>query len=356
MIYQSTCSFVDLIQEEKRIFIQFPKRFSFTSTLYKKNILLSSMMILGIITCFSSLTAHGGNPIDSLSTQASMTQKELSKQQKNPPKFPRPNRLPKNYPVIPLVSNRILADVVLVSATIAWMYFSKKWPNFQINSWETFVEDIDIYVFHLITFWGSSIFFVITDYFQLFDKYKLNSMQPSPPSTVGTLVQVMINQLVSYPLISFFFPKDYDFPKNECDNTWYVSFLRLFGIYLANEVLFYALHRLLHNKRLYCLHKVHHEWTTPIGPAAFYCHPLEHIFVNIAPSVLGMYYTRSSKKLLLLWLTISMFHTNFTHSNFNARHEEHHQVGGGNYSGGLMDRLFGTYLEPDPRYYKRNSQ
>jgi sterol desaturase/sphingolipid hydroxylase (fatty acid hydroxylase superfamily) len=59
-------------------------------------------------------------------------------------------------------------------------------------------------------------------------------------------------------------------------------------IVLAEEVLFYHSHRLLHHPALYRrFHKNHHEWTAPVGLASVYCHPLEHVLSNAGPAMVA---------------------------------------------------------------------
>jgi len=58
---------------------------------------------------------------------------------------------------------------------------------------------------------------------------------------------------------------------------------------LLREISFYYSHRLLHHQMIYkFIHKKHHEWTSPIALATFYCHPFEHFLVNLVPAILGM--------------------------------------------------------------------
>jgi sterol desaturase/sphingolipid hydroxylase (fatty acid hydroxylase superfamily) len=62
----------------------------------------------------------------------------------------------------------------------------------------------------------------------------------------------------------------------------------LFISVIVNEVWFYYSHRILHHPVMYKhVHKMHHEWTSPVGVVAVYCHPFEHLFSNLISVYLG---------------------------------------------------------------------
>ena len=64
---------------------------------------------------------------------------------------------------------------------------------------------------------------------------------------------------------------------------------------VAAEVPHFYIHWAMHHKSVYKhVHKMHHEWTAPIAWEGVYCHPLEHIFLNLlsvgmGPTLLGRF-------------------------------------------------------------------
>jgi len=124
---------------------------------------------------------------------------------------------------------------------------------------------------------------------------------------------------------------------------------------LVNEVLFFYMHRFLHvNKRAYqTIHKIHHKWTAPISFAAVYAHPLEVLFGNALPLLVGPLLCRSHISTATVWLFAYQVHTTCTHSGFwfcddNGMHDEHHAKFNVNFGvHGIMDHLYGTFKLPE---------
>lgn len=123
---------------------------------------------------------------------------------------------------------------------------------------------------------------------------------------------------------------------------------------LVEEVLFYYLHRLMHHPKLYkYIHKQHHEYTAPIGLAAIYCHPFEHLLVNLLPLFLGPTIMHSHPLMAFAWMFLASFNTVNSHSGWEflhwpspIMHDWHHYSFTENYGlMGWLDAFHGTDKE-----------
>ena len=120
---------------------------------------------------------------------------------------------------------------------------------------------------------------------------------------------------------------------------------------IVEEFGFYYSHILLHSKLLYkSLHKIHHEWTAPVGLAALYAHPLEHILSNLLPIALGPLLLGSHLLTAWLWYVVALVGTVNAHSGYHLPllpspefHDFHHLKFNQCYGViGLLDYLHAT--------------
>ncbi|XP_063888135.1 fatty acid hydroxylase domain-containing protein 2-like [Scylla paramamosain] len=120
---------------------------------------------------------------------------------------------------------------------------------------------------------------------------------------------------------------------------------------LIEEVLFYYFHRLCHHRLLYKhIHKLHHEWQSPIAVTAAYAHPVEHFFVNMVPIMVGPILLGSHPATIWLWVFLATVNVLVHHSGYHLPflpspqfHDYHHLKFTGCYGVlGVLDRLHGT--------------
>ncbi|XP_061755081.1 fatty acid hydroxylase domain-containing protein 2 isoform X2 [Nerophis ophidion] len=147
--------------------------------------------------------------------------------------------------------------------------------------------------------------------------------------------------------------------------TFHWALIELAFFSILEEVFFYYSHRLFHHPSLYKhFHKQHHEWTAPIGVVATYAHPLEHLFSNLLPVVIGPVVLGSHVSTTCMWYCIALVSTTISHCGYHLPflpspefHDFHHlrfnQCFG---VFGVLDRLHGTDTKfKETKQYERHT-
>jgi sterol desaturase/sphingolipid hydroxylase (fatty acid hydroxylase superfamily) len=91
-------------------------------------------------------------------------------------------------------------------------------------------------------------------------------------------------------------------------------------------------YRLLHSRHLYArIHKMHHEWVSPISLTSIYAHPLEHLVSNVLPVVVGPLLMSSHVATVWMWYCLAYLSTTIAHCGYHLpflpspeAHDFHH--------------------------------
>ncbi|XP_005988377.1 fatty acid hydroxylase domain-containing protein 2 [Latimeria chalumnae] len=166
--------------------------------------------------------------------------------------------------------------------------------------------------------------------------------------------RVVFNQMfLSTPMVLLMYPV-MQWRGNPCGPElptfhWVLLELSFFG--LMEEVLFYYSHRLFHHPTIYKhIHKIHHEWTAPIGVVSVYAHPVEHVFSNMLPPMMGPIILGSHVATTMLWFSLALLITTISHCGYHLPflpspefHDFHHLKFNQCYGVlGVLDHLHGT--------------
>ncbi|KAI9298636.1 hypothetical protein K502DRAFT_339290 [Neoconidiobolus thromboides FSU 785] len=240
-----------------------------------------------------------------------------------------------------------------------WDMLSSKFDSFTLLI-------IGSYLSALLSYFVSSfIFYIIDIYYPTnYSQYKIQKCKKEAIKDYKKALPVVLFNyvLITLPcssLVHYLFhpisPRYSSFEQakeyyNQVPTSW--IFLKdLVICLLIAEIGFYYIHRLLHHPLFYTrFHKLHHEFTAPIGLAAVYVTVTEFVFSNLLPVTIGPLILRSHPLTIYFWLIFVNFNTVTVHSGYDLpylrpakAHDYHHEKF--NYVFGLLgilDRLHKT--------------
>jgi len=178
---------------------------------------------------------------------------------------------------------------------------------------------------HTFTYWGAGLSLLMFEYGvpTIAGRYKTQPNQTVTARQLFKLLKrVIFNQILlaaGYFVIRKFRPKKLEDQLDKQCLRPPPSYQRICADYIFNlgvfEVVFYCLHRTLHDLRWYkYVHKIHHEFKAPIGLAAEYAHIIELVLSNIVPGAVGPAITNAHPISTYIWLFGSLVQTCFHHS------------------------------------------
>ena len=217
-------------------------------------------------------------------------------------------------------------------------------------------------ILYITTFWTISLSFYLLDKTLIkngtIDKYKKFHKENKEINYNKIIKQILFNQIIGNTILVLpnylLWENDYSIEIFYKENTLIEYILKFLLTYFIYDTMFYFLHRLSHTKKLYWIHKTHHEYSAQIALTTHYTSILEHMFINLLPSIIALRLAECNYYGIMLWTFIATLNSICSHSGYGTNtiitdntHFYHHLYRNVNYGGSIIyDKLFNTYYNP----------
>jgi sterol desaturase/sphingolipid hydroxylase (fatty acid hydroxylase superfamily) len=187
------------------------------------------------------------------------------------------------------------------------------------------------------TFTGSSLFCYYIDINHTSLRVKHESNEIVKKEYLHMLPQVITNLFIGTILLYIIDLNFYAITNN------YYFFVNFFLWFIFTDCMFFFIHKTLHRKELYYLHKKHHEYIYTYGIGSIYSSCFEFIVGNIFPlsySIILLRIPRSHAYIITMiatFFTVIVSHGGYFKQN---KHLQHHIIRSKNFGLGLSDRIY----------------
>lgn len=205
---------------------------------------------------------------------------------------------------------------------------------------------LDAFIIHLSSYWLSVL------YLYKYDKKYTSKSIIKWEKYINSIKISLFNQFfITLPLLFLF-------KNNLCnaflnDNISNIKIMKsTLSIIFSSGLLFYGFHYILHKPFFYKrIHKMHHEFITPVAPASLYAHPIEHILCNnlsflIPFMIFGTTKNVSNILIIIGSIMVTTAHVDYNFPYLGYSHVIHHKKYKYNYGfGNIFDKIFSTYSD-----------
>ncbi len=229
----------------------------------------------------------------------------------------------------------MILPIYIIVVTIC--YHNQSWMN-DITMNQLIVWNISWYGLNIMAYY-------ILD--KLYPKYlsKYIKKQTNKNETVTYIEMLSVSTgnfgivITLFKIVVLYFNRGYDMT--------YVSlpilFFELIMYVTCYEVMFYNLHRLIHQPNLYWIHKKHHLTFGTVAVSCFYMTLQDMILEIFIPVISGPFLYNGHSITLLIWTTLAIFNTAKEHSGYGRLyHYHHHTSQNKNYGLVFLDSIFKT--------------
>lgn len=119
---------------------------------------------------------------------------------------------------------------------------------------------ITMYIFYNILTKSIMLFYYLCDKYKWFNKYKINKNASTPNEIINQGIISNIIKLIIDPFINILMLKITKINVNEKLPTYSNAIMMMFFVYFISDFVFYFIHRTMHHRLFYWIHKKHHTF------------------------------------------------------------------------------------------------